>query len=63
MNKEYIYELNGQLQYDYCGGCERPVKQIDLGDGVFGCEYCKSPNSIEVIDVEDEKRTQISQTD
>ena len=55
VDKQFIYRMNGQDQYDYCNHCERPVMQEDLGGGVCGCEYCKSPCHIEVINVEDEK--------
>ena len=52
---KYIYEDDetGNALYDYCTGCERPVKQEDLGEGSYGCEFCKSSNSIEIREVEE----------
>ena len=47
----YEHDESGNALYDYCSGCERPVMQIDLGEGSFGCEYCKYSNSIEIREV------------
>jgi hypothetical protein len=52
IDEKYIYECNGQYQYDWCCSCQKPVHQIDIGGGVFGCEHCKNVNQIEVINVE-----------
>jgi DNA-directed RNA polymerase subunit RPC12/RpoP len=53
MKYKFIYEDDetGNALYDYCTNCKKPVLQEDLGDGVYGCEYCKSPNHIEIREV------------
>jgi hypothetical protein len=49
IDKQYIYEDDeGFETYDFCQSCKRPVSQIDLGDGIYGCEFCKSANQITI---------------
>lgn len=50
---KYLYEDDetGNALYDFCTACNKPVKQKDLGNGSYGCEYCKSANSIEIREV------------
>ena len=54
MKYKYIYEDDetGNALYDFCTECNKVVLQEDLGDGSYGCEYCKSGNSIEIREVE-----------
>tara|TARA_Y100000310_G_scaffold341019_1_gene438797 strand:+ start:6138 stop:6317 length:180 start_codon:yes stop_codon:yes gene_type:complete len=53
MKYKFIYECDetGKALYDYCTSCRKPVEQLDLGDGSFGCEHCKNPNHIEIREV------------
>jgi len=50
---KYIYEDDdtGNAIYDFCTSCNRPVKQKDVGNGCYGCEFCKSTNHIEIRDI------------
>jgi hypothetical protein len=49
IKEKYIYEDDeGNKTYDFCESCNRPVEQEDLGDGIFGCEFCKSANQISI---------------
>jgi hypothetical protein len=49
IEEKYIYEDDeGNKTYDFCESCERPVEQEDLGDGVYGCEFCKNANQISI---------------
>ena len=45
---KYIYEdeETGNGVVDYCGNCNKYVEQVDLGDGTFGCEFCKTDSNI-----------------
>lgn len=38
---------------DFCNNCSKIIKQTEISDGVFGCEYCKKDTNIEIIDVTD----------
>lgn len=31
---------------EFCLRCETQIEQIDLGDGSFGCPYCKCDDQI-----------------
>jgi len=49
IDEKYIYEDDeGKQTYDFCESCNRPVLQEDLGDGIYGCEFCKSANQISI---------------
>ena len=53
IEKKYVYEDDeGVKQYDFCESCNKPVLQEDLGDGIYGCEYCKSANQITINEIE-----------
>lgn len=47
---KYLYEDDetGEALFDFCTDCNKPIVQEDLGDGIYGCEFCKSSNSIEI---------------
>ena len=55
MKYKYLYEDDetGEAFFDFCSSCNKVVKQEDLGDGSYGCEYCKSGNHIEIRKVKD----------
>ena len=55
MKYKYLYPCDetGNALYDFCTRCNKPVIQEDLGDGSFGCEFCKSPNGIEIKEVQE----------
>ena len=54
IQQKYVYtNEDGEKVYDYCESCNRPVKQEDLGDGSFGCEFCKSGNQISIMKYEE----------
>jgi len=50
---KYVYEdgETGNATYDFCTSCQKPVLQEDIGEGSYGCEYCKSANHIEIREV------------
>jgi hypothetical protein len=51
--KQFIYERDGKSCVDYCHNCKRFIQQVEIRDGVFGCEYCNTDSSIECfIEVE-----------
>ena len=57
IDKKYIYidDDTGKELFDFCEICQRPIVQEDVGDGVYGCEYCKNPNQITIHKVKDVK--------
>lgn len=49
---QFIYKDNDVRRcIDFCNNCDSIIKQIDLGDDSYGCEYCHSKN-ISIIEVE-----------
>lgn len=52
----YINDNNGKEYYDYCENCQRKVEQVDLGDGSYGCEFCRSDGNITIHEVKKAKQ-------
>lgn len=46
MKKYHYINDDGKECYDFCDSCERKIKQKDLGNGAYGCEFCGGTNSI-----------------
>lgn len=62
--KEYVYEDDyGKKTFDFCESCEKPIRQIDLGNSIYGCEYCKSANQITIHHTEDEETAELFKND
>jgi len=40
--------LGVREEIEYCSNCEKEIKQIDLGNGSFGCPICKRDDCIEL---------------
>jgi len=38
------------METEYCENCEQEIKQIDLGDGSFGCPICKRDDCITLFE-------------
>jgi len=55
IDDKYIYENDeGIKTYDFCESCDRPVLQEDVEEGIYGCEFCKSPNQITINELDEE---------
>ena len=52
-DKIQVIQMEKQIKLDWCNNCDRCIKQEEIKEGVFGCEYCKTNNNISILDVTD----------